>query len=98
MGKIRQGITGKLRHLPAVSPSRAYLEKLQRLPDEALMIEISSRAYPNPERNGCPPYRALFELASSGPSDDPAWEHIQHCSPCTMEIRTIKLARQPRPS
>ena len=98
MRKIRRGIADTLRRLPAGSPTRAYLEKLQGLPDEALMIEISSRAYPNPERNGCPPHEALFELASSGPSDDPAWKHIQHCSPCTMEIRSITLAQQPRPS
>jgi hypothetical protein len=77
---------------------RAYLEKLQTLPDEALIIEISSHVYPNPERNGCPPYRRLFDLASCGPSDDPAWTHIEHCHPCSMEIRTIKLAQQPRPS
>ena len=98
MGKVRRGIAGKLRDLPSESPTRAYLEKLQRLSDEALMIEMSSRAYPNPERNGCPPYRTLFELASSGPSHDPAWKHIQRCSPCSMEIRTINLAQQPRPS
>lgn len=98
MGKIRQGIAAKLRYAPAGSATRTYLEKLQTLPDEVLMIEMASRAYPNPERNGCPPYRALFELASSGPSDDPAWKHIQHCSPCSMEIRMINLAKQPRPS
>lgn len=98
MGKIRQGIAGKLRHAPAGSSTRTYLEKLQTLADEVLMIEMASRGYPNPERDGCPPYRALFELAASGPSDDPAWKHIQHCSPCSMEIRTIKLAQQPRPS
>jgi hypothetical protein len=98
MGKMRRGIAGKLRRLPVGSPTHAYLEKLQSLPDEALMIEMSSRAYPNPERNGCPPYRTLFDLASSGPSDDPVWKHIQYCSPCSMEIRTIKLAQQPRPS
>lgn len=63
-----------------------------------LMIEMTSRAYPNPERNGCPPYRTLFDLASSSISDDPVWKHIQHCSPCSMEIRTIKLGQQPRPS
>ena len=96
--KMRRGIADTLRRLPASSPARAYVENLQKLPDEALMIEITSRAYPNPERNGCPPYRSLFQLASSGPSDDPAWKHIQHCSPCSMEIRTINLARQPRPS
>jgi hypothetical protein len=98
MRKIRRGIEDKLRDLPVGSQARVYLEKLQMLPDEALMIEISSHAYPNPDRNGCPPYRALFELASRGPSADPAWKHIEHCSPCSVEIRTMKLAQQPRPS
>lgn len=99
MQKIRRGLASKLRRLPAGSPMRAYIEKLHRMPDETLMLEISSRAHPNPDRVGCPPYRTLFELASRGPSwGDPAWKHIEHCDPCSMEIRTINLAQHPRPS
>ena len=97
--KIRRAITEKLATLPSGSSMRAYVEKLQSLPDERLLDEIYSRAHANPERDGCPPYRALIEMASRAPSiDDPAWKHITRCHPCSTELRTIKRAHQPRPS
>lgn len=97
--KIRRGLANKLTTAPAGSSMRAYVEKLQSLPDETLLDEIYSQAHANPERAECPPYRTLLELVTRAPSmDDPAWSHIARCHPCSMELRTIKRAHQPRPS
>lgn len=46
------------------------------------------RAYPNPERKGCPDHDGLIALARRSADfddsieDDPQWQHVTHCSPC----------------
>ena len=97
--KIRRVLAEKLVTLPAGSAMRAYVERLQGLPDERLMDEIYSHAHANPERADCPPHRILIELASRTRSlDDPAWEHVVNCHPCAKEVRTMTRAYRPRPS
>jgi hypothetical protein len=97
--KIRRALTEKLTTLPAGSAMRTYVERLQGLSDETLLDEIFSRVHANPERAGCPPYRILIELATRTRSiDDPAWEHVLRCHPCSTEVRTMTRAYQPRPS
>ena len=47
-----------------------------------------SRAYANPERNGCINDSGIRELARRAAvfddsiEDDPDWKHVTHCSPC----------------
>jgi hypothetical protein len=97
--KIRRALTEKVATLPAASSQRVYVEKLLDLRDEMLLDEIYSRVHANPERAGCPPYRILVELATRTRSmDDPAWEHVLRCHPCSTEVRTMTRAYQPRPS
>jgi hypothetical protein len=50
--------------------------------------------FPNPERNGCPPpetIRALGERTIG--REDPAWQHIWHCSPCFKDFKEIRDRR-----
>jgi hypothetical protein len=97
--KIRRALTEKLATLPAGSAMRANVARLLDLRDETLLDEIYSRVHANPERAGCPPYRILIELATRTRSiDDPAWEHVARCHPCSKEVRTMTRACQPRPS
>jgi len=60
--------------------------RAQRIIQEAILS-----AYPNPERHGCPGDTALKRLASynSPLTDDPAWEHVTHCSPCYAEFLVL---------
>ena len=94
--KIRCWISEKVSTLPAGSANRALLEKLQHLPPEKAFDELLSRSYPNPERVGCPPYRILMELGTRTRSlDDPWYEHIAHCHPCSTELRTLVRSYMP---
>jgi hypothetical protein len=80
----------------AGSANRALFQKLQDLPPEKVFDELMSRSYPNPERVGCPPYRILMELGTRRRSlDDPWYEHIAHCHPCSTELRTLVRSYMP---
>lgn len=57
--------------------------------------ELLLRAYPNPERKGCPGSDTIRALASKTiPHDDPAWQHIWKCSPCFAEFKELRDARR----
>jgi hypothetical protein len=57
--------------------------------------ELLLRAYPNPERKGCPGSETIRALANKTvPPEDPAWEHIWKCSPCFAEFKELRDARQ----
>src|SRR5260370_19145460 len=64
------------------SKDRAVLEKNNR---ELLDFARSylSEAFPNPDRQGCPPDAALRSLALSPTESEPTvTEHLAACSPC----------------
>jgi hypothetical protein len=55
--------------------------------------ELFGRAYPNPDRVGCPSRADLIGLARRRrPIGDPAYDHIKECSPCYLEGRAIQEA------
>ena len=55
--------------------------------------ELFGRAYPNPDRVGCPSRADLIALARrQRPIGDPAYNHIKECSPCYLEGRVIQEA------
>lgn len=57
--------------------------------------ELLLRAYPNPERKGCPGSETIRALANKTvPPDDPAWQHIWKCSPCFAEFKVLRDARR----
>jgi hypothetical protein len=57
--------------------------------------ELLLRAYPNPERKGCPGSDTIRALANKMiPPDDPAWQHIWKCSPCFAEFKELRDARR----
>lgn len=57
--------------------------------------ELLLRAYPNPERKGCPGPEAIRALANKTvPPDDPAWQHIWKCSPCFAEFKELRDTRR----
>lgn len=57
--------------------------------------ELLLRAYPNPERNGCPGPDTIKALANKAiPHDDPVWQHIWKCSPCFAEFKELRDARR----
>ena len=57
--------------------------------------ELLLRAYPNPERKGCPGSDTIRGLANKAvPPDDPAWQHIWKCSPCFAEFKELRDARR----
>jgi hypothetical protein len=59
--------------------------------------ELLLRAYPNPERKGCPGAQALRELAENPVTfDDPRLQHIRQCSPCFGEFRVFRDAGRDR--
>lgn len=59
----------------------AFEKKSQDLLDFAR--SYLSRAFPNPDRQGCPPDRALRSLAFNPTEGEPAvTEHLAACSPC----------------
>jgi hypothetical protein len=94
--KVRCWIREKLSTLPPGSANRALFQKLQDLPPEKVFDELMSRSYPNPGRVGCPPYRILMELGTRTRSlDDPWYEHIKHCHPCSTELRTLVRSYMP---
>ena len=69
---------------------------LERLADEPLLEAVTAQAHANPSRTGCPSSRVLLGLATRDcPLSDPAWDHVLHCHPCTVEIRTLRRAQQP---
>jgi len=62
-------------------------------PIEQLLL----KAYPNPERKGCPGSATLDALAAKTiPPEDPLWQHIWKCSPCFAEFREKRDARYAR--
>jgi hypothetical protein len=82
--------------LPDDSPEQVFFEKLYDLPPLKLFEEILKASYPNPERVGCPPYRVLMEFGTRRRDlDDPWFDHIRHCYPCTMELRPLVRAYMP---
>jgi hypothetical protein len=59
--------------------------------------ELLLRAYPNPDRNGCPGSLALRAAADNVVSfDDPTLQHVRQCSPCFAEFRVFRDARRNR--
>lgn len=59
--------------------------------------ELLLRAYPNPERKGCPGSETIQALANKDlPHSHPAWEHVWKCSPCFAEFRELRDARRAR--
>ena len=59
--------------------------------------ELLLRAYPNPERKGCPGSEALRAAADNAVNfDDPTLQHIRQCSPCFGEFRVFRDARRNR--
>jgi hypothetical protein len=62
------------------------LRELHRLVQQAAL-----KAYPNPERKGCPGLKVLGEIASlPNPSLHPAYEHVKTCSPCLQEMLDLQ--------
>jgi hypothetical protein len=56
--------------------------------------ELLLRAYPNPERKGCPGAETIRALANKELAHGhPAWEHVWKCSPCFAEFRELRDAR-----
>jgi len=93
---LRDWICEKQSTLPEESPLYAYFEALYDLPPDKLFDEILKVSHPNPERQGCPPYRVLMELATRRRGlDDPWFEHIGHCYPCSKELRPLVRAYLP---
>jgi hypothetical protein len=59
--------------------------------------ELVLRAYPNPERKGCPGSETIRALADKLlPHGHPVWEHVWKCSPCFAEFRELRDARRER--
>ena len=56
--------------------------------------ELLLRAYPNPERKGCPGSETIRALANKEfAHGHSAWEHVWKCSPCFAEFRELRDAR-----
>jgi hypothetical protein len=93
---IRKWIRKKQATFSPGSANHAFCENLLDLPPDRLFEEVMKDSYPNPERVGCPPYRILMELGTRRRGiDDPWHEHIAHCYPCHIELRTLFRAYQP---
>jgi hypothetical protein len=59
--------------------------------------ELLLRAYPNPDRKGCPGSLALRAAADNAVSfDDLTLQHVRQCSPCFGEFRVFRDARRNR--
>src|SRR6267378_8063123 len=76
---------------------RAFKKKDKDLLDFAQ--SYLSEAFPNPDRQGCPPDAALRSLALSPTESEPTvTEHLAVCSPCfrryTELLAQLKLQRQ----
>ena len=64
------------------------------LEDDNPIEEILLHAFPNPERVGCPLPQTIQALGERRIGrDDPAWDHIWHCSPCFADFKRIRDAR-----
>ncbi len=62
------------------------------------------KAYPNPDRKGCPGRESLVELAvraakfDDSIEDEPIWHHVTHCSPCYSEyLDEFRTRRHKKP-
>jgi hypothetical protein len=56
-----------------------------------LLQDVALKAYPNPERKGCPGSEVLQEIASaSTPFEHPAYGHLKTCSPCLREMLDVR--------
>jgi hypothetical protein len=62
------------------------------------------KAYPNPERKGCPGDHTVVELAKRSAQfddtieKDPQWQHVTHCAPCYtryLEVFHNQRSRKP---
>lgn len=61
--------------------------------------DLRLRAYPNPERIGCPGMDVTRALANKLiPPGDSHWQHLWHCSPCFLEFKQLRDARRARKS
>lgn len=65
--------------------------RIQQTVQEAVL-----RDYPNPERQGCPGNEVLKRLAFPDvpQTEDPAWYHVTHCSPCYSEFLAFRDDRK----
>lgn len=62
--------------------------------DDNPIEEILLTGFPNPERIGCPPSETIEALGQKRIGrDDPAWDHVWHCSPCYKEFKAIRDKR-----
>ncbi len=62
--------------------------------DDDPIEEILLTAFPNPGRVGCPPPETLEALGQRRIGrDDPAWDHVWHCSPCFKDFKEIRDRR-----
>jgi hypothetical protein len=60
----------------------------------ALLQAAALKAYPNPERIGCPGNPTLEEIAKTpNPSDHPVYDHVATCSPCLGEMLELRKRR-----
>ena len=56
-----------------------------------LLQSAALKAFPNPERKGCPGIEVLNEMAeSSVPFQHPLYEHVATCSPCLKEMLELR--------
>jgi hypothetical protein len=93
VAKLRQIIATQASEAPPGSPEQQRLLAKLALSDEELLDSIYSHVNANPDRVGCPPHSVLVELATRvRPVTDPLWEHVIHCSPCAIEVRTLRRA------
>jgi hypothetical protein len=57
--------------------------------------DLLGRAYPNPERIGCPGGETLRGMAENPPPlDDELSVHVWHCSPCFREFTAFRDAKR----
>ena len=66
------------------------------MPDQSDVIDkFFSRANPNPERNGCPGWGIINQIADKTlPADHPARLHLADCSPCYKDFQYLKGAHR----
>ncbi len=69
-------------------------DRLQREYQDAVQ-----RAFPNPERKGCPGAEVLFNLAAKSArheeiEEDEHWKHVIHCAPCYKQYLELRAERR----
>jgi hypothetical protein len=65
--------------------------------DDNPIEELLLTQFPNPNRDGCPSREVIEALGEKRIGrDDPAWEHVWHCSPCFKEFKAIRDKRLAR--